>query len=104
LNKSSEIICPVLLIWLLLTSCISLPPTRKSYINNYPGMDEKTKQLVIDKQIIVGMKSEYVLLAIGEPKEIEKFHGISGTYEHWSYKDRTIYIENGKIIKCKYRE
>jgi len=95
----------ILLTWLLLlTSCIHLQQTRKSYINNYPGMDEKTKQLVIDKQIIVGMKSEYVLLAIGKPEEIEKFHGISGTYEHWSYKDRTIYIENGKIIKCKYRE
>jgi len=58
---------------------------RQHYVSSHPSLFEETKQNILNGVVQIGMTKEMVLVAIGNPNNVQRSGDSSGVREIWVY-------------------
>jgi hypothetical protein len=68
----------------------------EAYIASHKLSPERQANLR-EREVVLGMPSEEVLLIYGQPHKVNRTVGHWGVHEQWVYDHDILYIENGKL-------
>jgi len=70
---------------------------RQEYIRQHPQLSNQIKEVILKKQILIGMSKDDVLATWGEPLHINKTVAQNFTQEQWVYGNIYLYFMDDKL-------
>jgi hypothetical protein len=70
---------------------------REHHVALHPELPQRTKDAVLNGQIILRMSAEDARASWGEPKNINRTVSTSGVHEQWVYGNTYVYFEDGVL-------
>lgn len=97
-------------VFLAMAACLPIPDFHKGarlkYVDSHPGLSPAVRAAIINREVVMGMTEEEVVMSIGNPRDINRSTYQWGTTAQFVYEDFSrylrpkytyVYFENGRV-------